>query len=121
MNIVNLNENAYYLKSGDFYADILRDEGPTAIIVKINADESEDIMDEYNIPEEYVKLVEANNDRDVPSEMEYDAFIKWLESHNDIETIYITPFLMRYFYFPFEDEVYIDPVDGFAKFPDSDE
>lgn len=121
MEIINLEKNAY-LDREMFYADVAEDEGPSAFIIRINADGTEDIIAEYDLIWASAKLTEANNGRDVSSEVEYDAFIKWLESYEDmIKTIYITYELLSYFYFPFEDEVYIDPEDGFAKFPDSDE
>lgn len=120
MQINNLDENVC-LTPGNFYADIAEDEGPTAIILRINADGSEDRIDEYDIPWESVKLENANNGRIPSDEEEYNAFIKWLETHTDIDTIYVTYDLIRQFYFPFEEECYIDPEDGFAKFPDSEE
>lgn len=119
MNIINLDEEA--IIPGKFYADVAEDEGPTAFIVRINADGSEDRIDEYNIPWECVKLQETKGGRIPSAEEEYNAFIKWLESHTDIDVIYVTYDLISHFYFSPEEECYIDPEDGFAKFPDSDE
>ena len=121
MNIINLEENACF-EPGNFYADIAADEGPSALIKKINADGTDDTIADYDLIWASVKITEANNGRDASSEEEYNAFIKWLEGYKDmIETIYVTYELLSFFHFPFEDEVYIDPVDGFAKFPDSEE
>lgn len=120
MNIITLNENAYF-KAGNFYADILEEDGnPFVILFKEGKNELKEIIDEYDIIDESVKLGVANG-LEVSLEMEYDKFIKWLESHETIDTIFVTSDVLRNFYLPFEDECYIDPEDGFAKFPDSDE
>lgn len=120
MDIINLTDSIT-LKPWDFYADIAEDEGPTAIIMRINNDGSEDRVGEYNIPWESVKLEEANNGREPTLAEEYDALIKWLESYTDIKIMYIAPDLISYFDNSYEYECYIDPADGLAKFCDSEE
>ena len=94
---IMLWDGGSYLGPKKYYVDIVNDEGPTALIIKSGADVAGEIVDEYNLGEKCEELIEKNNE--ISLEMEYNAFLKWLDDHKNIGKIYVTSELLRYFYF----------------------
>ena len=121
MNMIDL-ESGSYIEPGKFYADLLEEESPIAVIIYIEAgSKKKNIIDEYDLADESLKLQKNNTEGQAPCEGEYEAFIKWLKEHKKIKTIYITEELKSCFYFPLEEEGYIDEEDGMYKFHEDED